>query len=77
MLGHAELGLLLLGAGVLEPHLDHPLREADVVAEDLALQHGGSPVVVETGLQQFELEIGHLRSETLLAWPVAINAPGS
>lgn len=78
VLGHVKLSLFLLGTGILKPHLNHSLWKSNVIAKYLTFQHSGSPVVVKTGFQHFELEVSHLGTEALLARAIsAVNAPGT
>ena len=65
-LGHGQLGLLLLGASVLEPDLHDPLGQSDLFAQQLAFRHGGRLVVHEEELHHLHLQAGHLRAVPLL-----------
>lgn len=78
VLGHAELGLFLLGASILKPHLNHPLWKSNIIAKYLTLQHSWSPVVIKAGLQYLQLKVSHLGSEALLARAIStVDAPAT
>ena len=62
-----QLGPLLLGACVLEPHLHHPLLEANVLAQGGALRHGGGLVHLKHRLHHLDLKSGHLSAKALVS----------